>query len=798
MGNSMRMVVAEAPGKEENAALEPLVGMAGKWAQNLYKKAGINWADLTLFNVLPVQPPDNVFPLSSDARSYITEEAAREVIEHSIEYHLKPLMESRPWTRFDALGNWALEALTGKKGIYTWRGSPLALKGETAIKVMPTLHPAAIAREQVMSVVAVNDLKKSLVVPPEYYNLQPTLDDVLAFNATEFAFDLEFNMGTSQITMCGLCARPFHAIVVPFSGPYIQVLKHIFANAKRVIGHNVIQCDLPMLDVAGVRISDNCAVTDTMLVQHLLCPDLPHDLEFVASQFSNKPAWKDEERGTSHYWPLRCARDSDATLQSHRVLWPMLKLEKLDHLYEHCQVPLARICKLMHDTGIKRDPERLKTVRAKFIEEIKTAERLLPAELQTRMVPIRKRVKAPAGTVGKGGKPVKYVFEPAEKQVVPWNSDDVLKQYLYGTLNLPVQLHVKKKKPTVDKTAIEKLIRYCKREDKPEEAAVLKALQSLSKASTLVSSFLKAPKGHAAVAVSREHADFNVHGTAPGRLSSARPNMQNQPETARYIYVPSHADWCWVQADYSGAENLLTAYFANDTERLMRLRTPGFSEHKHNASIFFGVPYDEVVKSSDPDSYYKRAKIITHGLDKGEGPKRIAETNDFDFGEVRNLVALWKQHNFKTVEWQQRVGKEAEQQGWLSNPFGRKRWFWTSSLYTEALAQPAQSTVADVIYRAMIGLMYERIDWPLDRVLQVVRVAEPLPWPAQLVLQVHDSLLVETPRALVDQVVETMRRVMQQPWPELGGMSIPVEFECSEPGASWGECHKWSPLSLAA
>ena len=64
--------------------------------------------------------------------------------------------------------------------------------------------------------------------------------------------------------------------------------------------------------------------------------------------------------------------------------------------------------------------------------------------------------------------------------------------------------------------------------------------------------------------------------------------------------------------------------------------------------------------------------------------------------------------------------------------------------------------------------------------------------PARLLIQVHDSLLFEFPASLTDEVIHAVNLVMTQPWPELGGMIIPVEMKLGNPGDSWGELKKIS------
>ncbi len=71
--------------------------------------------------------------------------------------------------------------------------------------------------------------------------------------------------------------------------------------------------------------------------------------------------------------------------------------------------------------------------------------------------------------------------------------------------------------------------------------------------------------------------------------------------------------------------------------------------------------------------------------------------------------------------------------------------------------------------------------------LKVSSVLAPLPWPARLLLQVHDSLVLEAPKALVPEVVKCVKAVMEQSWPQLGGFSVPAEFNVAPAGMSWGE-----------
>lgn len=778
-GNTNRLVIAEAPGETETVTGEPLTGGAGKWFDIIINKAGIRRDDVFITNVIQCRPPDNVFPTDSDAKGYIKPEDARKSVRHCREAHLQPLLDSRRWQRVDLVGEKPLRFVGGlTDGIFKWRGSPIPIEGMGSSPIaVPTLHPAYIMRDQTMLPVAINDFRKGLQPPPEHYNLHPSLQDVQAFKATEFAFDIEtaYWWGDARkITMVGLSDKLYHAIVVPFQGAYIHELKRIFRNAVSVSGHNHIQFDLPILQGAGISVNDSCALWDTMLMQHLRFPDLPHDLEFVGSQFSNKPAWKDDKRD----FELYCARDVDVTFQCFKQLKPLLEQAKLMDLYKQVQVPLAKICKHISDTGFKINPNRIEEVRERISAEILMEEKYLPESLRTRTILVGKRRDAPPGTVGKSGKPVKYITEKVEEEERPWASSTQVAKYLYEDLGLEPVKDLKTDKTTTGKMAIAKLYNRTKN-------PAIKAIGSLRKKASILNLFAK----EELLKIGTVHTHFNVHGTASGRLSSSDPNLQNITEAARCLYVPRHEGWSIIDVDYSGIENRLTAYFANDQARLDRFNSiPDYSEHKHAVSVFFGIPYAEVEKDNDKDAPYGKAKRIVHGSNYGMGAKKISLMYDMDFGETKKLLDAWKKELGKTVEWQNKLAEQAKKDGFLATPFGRKRWFYTTSYYTESLSFLPQSAAADVIFRAMLGLMYERVNWPLELVQKVVGYVEPLPTPANLLIQVHDSLVLECPNEMIPNVVGALKRVMEQPWRELGGLILPIGIAV---GPSWGETKKY-------
>jgi DNA polymerase-1 len=641
-------------------------------------------------------------------------------------------------------------------------------------KGIATCHPSFLMRSQELLPVAVNDLKKSLIEPDERYSPFPSIDQVRAFRYKRFVADIECPkyrlLGDSApIEMVGLCGAATEAICVPVRGEYTSELKRIFRDAEEIIGHNILQFDLPRLRRIDIKISEQCKIHDSLLQQHLLCPDLPHDLEFVGSQFVSKPAWKADKSGG---WELYCCRDCDVNFQAWQKIYPELREEKLEDLYWNTQVPLAKICLLMHETGFKVDVSQIGKVRTQLLARMEELERQLPEFLRTRTEAITKRGPAPPGTLGKSGKPVKYIQVPASKTVVPWRSADVKQRFFYskepGCLGQEPVLDPKSGHITTGKVAVAKLFARTK-------SPVILAIGELNRIDERLTTFASDEMQK----LDRQHPHFNVHGTASGRLSSSDPNLQNIPEPVRVIYVPSHEGWKIIDVDYSNIENRLTAWFAGDP-RLKKYDDPKYSDYKILASRYTGIPYDEIVKDNDRQAPYGMAKLVVLGTNYGMGYKKIANTYNLDPSETRRIQEAWKKEIAPTITWQGQTAEIARKQGYLSNPFGRKRWFWTSSLYTESLSFLPQGTAADLIFRAMIGLMYERIGLSAQAASIVCPIVHALPKPARLLLQVHDSLVLECPNDLVDEVKFCLIKVMQQPWPELNGLVIPVSIKVGD------------------
>ena len=896
------LLVGEAAGEQEAIEGLPFVGGAGSWLNTMLRVCGIPRDSVSVINCIGCRPPANTYPSSpqwkekyyeyfssivseedrhfkkfgwrNDSKytwaknalaNYIPASDAKLAVEYCAQHHLWPQLESISPTRVVALGNEALEALTNRSGILTWRGSPLQLKGHEneGLKVIPTLHPAFLMRQAALFDVAIGDIKKSLTVPPEKYNLyqqKSTLNKYVNNQLVSFDFEWDWNGG---IKICGLSTKLYECDVFgwqvdglgePIS---LEIWKDVFESVKELVGHNIIGADTKYFEKFKWQVE--AMLWDTMLMSHLVMPDYRKGLGFVASVTTNKVFWKgdrfeeeEESEGSGgqvhsqwqtwdkpyaipreyggyggctnadEAYRLYNARDTEGCLQVYYNLKQQLYKHNLQDVYWNVSVPCAFICRDMSDAGIKIDSSRLSNIREKLDTEIESFETTLPVGLKPIHTEYMKQVDAPKGTYksitkickGKGvskHEPVSLVFShpsdnlicnvcnsvlptpklvllkkirvPAIKVTRPWNSPKQVSKYVESK-GLNVKISLKTKKPTTDKNARKGWIKSC-----PEFLVVDKVKKLL----TLRNSFAKDEL------MGKERMYFNLftHGTAEGRLSSTGRdgglNIQNQPPVMRNIYIPDASDWAFLSHDFIQGENMLTAWLAKDWARWERLNTPGYDEHSDMASKFFNLPYDSCLKGGANEVYRKPGKVINHGKNYGLGPKKALENiiaegmTQFSIKDIFELFAIWDKENKQTVIWQKETIGLAQQQGYLVNVFGRKRWLYGRDMSGKALAFLPASTLADITIRCMIAHYPNSTNINIQRALQGLElgvVAEYMPnW--RMCIQVHDNIMSQGPQKYwQDQAIRT-REIMAQPWPQLGGFKLGVDIEYSD--SSWGE-----------
>ena len=271
----------------------------------------------------------------------------------------------------------------------------------------------------------------------------------------------------------------------------------------------------------------------------------------------------------------------------------------------------------------------------------------------------------------------------------------------------------------------------------------------------------------------RIHTTFQNLVTATGRLSSTEPNLQNIPvrtdlgSEIRKMFVPK-AGCVLVDADYSQIELRVLAHIAKD-ETMQQAFCGGMDIHTATASQVFGVPVESVTALQR-----RHAKAVNFGIVYGISEFSLAEDIGVSRYEAREYIDNYLANYQGVRTYMKQVVADAREIGYTQTLYGRRRYIpelkssnfnIRSGAERITLNTPIQGTAADLIKLAMI-----RVDHAL---------MEHFP-EAQLLLQVHDELIVESPDEIATQVAELISREMQG----VAELSVPLMAE-AKIGKSW-------------
>ena len=271
----------------------------------------------------------------------------------------------------------------------------------------------------------------------------------------------------------------------------------------------------------------------------------------------------------------------------------------------------------------------------------------------------------------------------------------------------------------------------------------------------------------------RIHTTFTQNVTATGRLSSKDPNLQNIPVRTDagkrirtgFVAPPGRK---LVSADYSQFELRLAAVLSND-QQLIDDFNHDVDIHTKTASEAFGVPMGEVTKDQR-----RAAKVINFGILYGMSVKGLSEAAHMPIAEAKQFIDNYFKLRAPIKQKLDDILKQAREQGFVETFYGRRRptpdvkssnFLIRQAAERAAQNMPIQGTEADLMKRAMI------------------HVAKALPKGADLVMQVHDSLIVECDDAVATDVADILKREM-----ESVALELPIKLAVDVTTATnWGD-----------
>jgi DNA polymerase-1 len=324
------------------------------------------------------------------------------------------------------------------------------------------------------------------------------------------------------------------------------------------------------------------------------------------------------------------------------------------------------------------------------------------------------------------------------------NSTLQLREILFDRLGLPVLKKTPKGVPSTDASVLGKL-----RSEHPivDDLLTFRELEKLR--STYVDALLPliGPDG-------RVRGRFNQMAAATGRLSQEQPNLQNIPvrsEEGRAIRQAFVADeeCTFLVADYSQIELRILAHLSGDAG-LVDAFNNDLDIHAATAASVNGIPIEQV-----DGAQRRRAKMINFGLLYGMEAYGLAQRLEIGREEAQHHIDVYFERFPEVRDFMQGIVAEARESGYTTTLLGRRRYlpelasgnFRTRQAGERmALNAPIQGSAADIIKKAMVVL---------DEQLRSAGHR------SEMLLQIHDELVLEVPLDEVAEVTAMTRTVME-------------------------------------
>jgi DNA polymerase-1 len=274
---------------------------------------------------------------------------------------------------------------------------------------------------------------------------------------------------------------------------------------------------------------------------------------------------------------------------------------------------------------------------------------------------------------------------------------------------------------------------------------------------------------------SRLHTSFNLTIAQTGRLSSTDPNLQNIPirtdlgRRIRTAFVAGNGNKL-VSADYSQFELRLAAVLAKD-EELIDMFNRGADIHAATAAQVYGREQEDVTKQMR-----RAAKVINFGILYGMSPHGLSVATGMTMEQASTFIDRYKELRKPLFDYIDRVKEQARKDGYVETIFGRRRpspdihsgnFVIRQAAERAAINMPIQGTEADLMKMAMIEA---------DKLLKGQHNN------CNMLLQIHDSILVECPKEVAEEVGEILKDSMESIY------KLPVRLDVDVTiGDNWGE-----------
>ena len=276
----------------------------------------------------------------------------------------------------------------------------------------------------------------------------------------------------------------------------------------------------------------------------------------------------------------------------------------------------------------------------------------------------------------------------------------------------------------------------------------------------------------------RIHTTFGQTIASTGRLSSSNPNFQNIPirtqegREIRKAFKAQKKGWLIFSADYSQIELRIMAHLSKDPA-LIKSFNNNEDIHTRTASDIFKVEIKDVLPEMR-----RTAKVVNFGIMYGAGAFRLSQELGIPRTEAQLIIDAYFDRYVGIQNYMDKTIQDAEKKKFVETVLGRRRNIWNidsenhiqrEAAKRMAINMPIQGTAAEMIKLAMLDI---------NRTLQNEN------YQSQMILQIHDELLFESPKEEIDKLEDMVKDKMVNAMP----LTVPLLVDCGK-GISWFEAH---------
>lgn len=587
-------------------------------------------------------------------------------------------------------------------------------------------------------------MKENISIIDSKSSLSKVLSDIKNNNITEFAFDTETDGLSHNRIMIGFSIafrnnNEFYGYYIPvrhtqedslFSTEPVNVLEtseflcDIFYNKNNRIWIHNAKFDIKVLRNEGLDVYQFTEILDTLCVSWLLNPDrfgghglksLVKDvLGYEMTSFSQFSTYGENSNVPIGAMGKYAIDDAIYLLKLAHTLYPQLDKQLLKVFHE-LEMPIMRIVEEIEHFGFKVDKESIRAAGETMTAVVKEIEREFLS-----------------------------IFGPrANISSTTWLNTLFKKEWgVAGILKGKSGLY-KTNKETLEKLSRGEIAGTSNLGKKIAEM-VLRHRKFSKLVSTYTSSLVEHCDHN-----NRIHGSFNQWGTATGRMSSSKPNLQNIPSSRtkegdqlRKSFI-AEKGYKLIVADYSQIELRVAGHLSND-KTIVDIYNNDGDIHQMTADACGCIRYD--------------AKAINFGLIYKMGAKTLGGRINKTEEEAQEYSDKYFEKYFGIRNWQDSMVSKCRTLGFTSTVIGRKRYLPNinsknfgnkNSAERKAINTAVQGSAADIMkigmrnfYKDMYSSGYDSQDF-------------------RIVGQVHDEIIVEARDSIAKQVMNSLQYSME-------------------------------------